>query len=163
MPNLRNAANAVLAGSLAALAVSSLSAAARPVTRAMTRRPAAAERPSEGGDFCDLILQDKPVATFAQISTAIASAAGPRVQGSLVLKGAASRGDPALQKWVEGSQRGEHQEVKVACSRGGRAAETYALHNAWASRIAYTPGAHGRTSVRLTVRYERLSVKLGRS
>jgi hypothetical protein len=163
MPNLRNAASVVLAGSLAAIAASPISAAAPPVTHAMTPLSAAPERPPRSGASCDLILQGKPVASFAKISASIASAAGPRAQGSLVLKGDASRGDPALQKWVEGSQRGEHQEVKVACSRGGRAAETYALHNAWASRMAYTPGAQGRTSVRLTIRYERLTVKMENS
>src|SRR5262245_2785986 len=135
MPNLRNAASVVLAGSLAALAASPISAAAPP------------ERSPRGGDSCDVILQGKPVASFAKISTSIASVAGLRAQGSLVLKGGASRADPALQRWIEGSQRGEHQEVKVACARGGRAAETYALHNAWASRMAYTPGAQGRTPV----------------
>lgn len=150
MPNLRNAACAVLAGSLAAIALSSISAAAPPVAREMTPPP-----------VCALILKGKPVATFSRISASIASAAGRRVQGSLVLKGGASRGDAALQKWVESSQRGEHQEVQVACSRGGHAAETYALHNAWASRIAYAPGAHGQTPVRLSIRYERLTVKMG--
>ena len=158
MRTLRNAACAVSAGLLAAIAVSGASVAAPPITRKMTALTAA-----NSGDFCNLILEGKQVATFAKISASITSAAGRRVQGSLVLKGGASRSDAALQKWVEGSQRGEHQEVKVACSRGGRAAETYDLHNAWASRIANTPKAHGQTSVRLTIRYERLSVKMGMS
>jgi len=163
MRTLPKAACAVLAGPLAAIAASGVSAAAPHITRKMTPPTAAAGLPLKGGDFCDLILQGKPVATFAKISASITSPAGRRVQGSLVLKGGASRGGPALQKWVDGSQRGEHQEVKVACSRGGRTAETYDLHSAWASRIANTPKAHGQTSVRLTIRYERLSVKMGMS
>jgi hypothetical protein len=151
MRKLRNAACAVLAGSLAAVAAPSLSA--------PSLSGAASPNP-RGGDFCAVILQGKPVATFAEIRASSASAAGRRVRGSLILKGGASRGDRALQQWLKGSQRGEHQEVEVACSRAGCAAQTYALHNAWASRIAYASKAHGQTRVRLTIRYERLTVKL---
>jgi hypothetical protein len=149
MRTLWSAACALLAGSLAAITVPTVSAAA------------SSKLAQKSGDFCNLILQGKHVATFAKVGASVTSAAGRRAQGSLVLKGGPSTSDAALQKWIEGSQRGEHQEVKVACSRGGRAAETYDLHNAWASQIANTPKAHGQTSVRLTIRYERLSVKMG--
>jgi hypothetical protein len=136
MSNIRSAACAVLAVSVAAVAWSGRTTAAPPAAEAS----------------CKLTIQGRALGIFSSVSV---EESNDRTRaGALTLAGGPNslgKGDFELERLAKSAKV---TDFLVACARADRSPIDYELHNAVVSSIDLSKGLFGHASIRVTLRYE---------